>query len=114
MVNRTTFGFILAVLVSAGTAFSQTTPGTSDAVVNETELLSYEGQLVSLVELAGRPDVDTEQFQQLIPIHSGERLSRERILEAVNALRSTQQFKDVQLTSGPESNGVRVTFILQP
>src|SRR5262245_35430219 len=111
MVNRTMPGFILAVLLSAGATFSQTTPGTSDAMVNETELLSYEGQLVSTVELAGRPDVDTEQFQQLIPIHSGERLSRERILEAVNALRSTHQFKDVQLELRPESDGVRVTFI---
>jgi outer membrane protein insertion porin family len=116
MVTRTLPGFILAVLVlvSAGAAFSQTTPGTSDAGVNETELLSYEGQQVSVVELAGRPDLDTEQLQQLIPIHSGDRLSRERILEAVNALRSTHQFKDVQLELRPGLNGVRVTFILQP
>jgi len=114
MVNRTLPGFILAVLMSAGAAFSQTNPGTSDAIVNETELLSYEGQLVSLVELAGRPDLDTEQFRQLIPIHAGDRLSRERVLQAVNALRSTHQFKDVQLELRPESNGVRVTFILQP
>ena len=114
MVNRTLPGFILAVLLSAGTAFSQTTPGTLDAGVNESELLSYEGQQISVVELAGRPDVDTEQFLQLIPIHSGEQLSRERILEAVNALRNTHQFKEVQLKLRPESNGVRVTFILQP
>src|SRR5215471_7791244 len=114
MVNRTLPGLILAVLVSAGTAFSQTTPGTSDAVVNETELLSYEEQLISLVELAGRPDLDTERLQQLIPIHTGERLSRERILEAVNALRSTHQFKDVEVQLRPELNGVRVTFVLQP
>src|SRR5215471_5756875 len=111
MVNRTLPGLILAVLVSAGTAFSQTTPGTSDAVVNETELLSYEEQLISLVELAGRPDLDTERLQQLIPIHTGERLSRERILKAINALRSTHQFKDVEVQLRPELNGVRVTSV---
>jgi outer membrane protein assembly factor BamA len=114
MVNRTLPGFILAVLVSAGAAFGQSTPETSDAVVNETELLSYEGQQVSLVELAGRPDLDPKEFQRLIPIHSGEQLSRERILEAVDALRSTHQFKDVEVQLRPEFNGVRVTFVLQP
>ena len=114
MVNRTLPGFILAVLMSAGAAFSQTIPGTSAAGVNETELLSYEGQQVSLVELAGRPDLDPKEFQRLIPIHSGEQLSRERILEAVDALRSTHQFKDVEVQLRPEFNGVRVTFVLQP
>jgi outer membrane protein insertion porin family len=114
MVNRTLPGFILAVLVSAGAAFSQTNPGTSDAAVNETELLSYEGQPVSLVELAGRPDLDIDQFRQLIPIRTGERFSPERILEAIDALRNTHQFKDVQLELRPDVNGVRVTFILQP
>src|SRR5215475_9112827 len=101
MVNRTLPGFILAVLLSAGAAFSQTNPGNLDAGVNETELLSYEGQQISVVELAGRPDVDTEQFLRLIPIHSGEQLSRERFLEAVNALRNTHQFKEVQLKLRP-------------
>src|SRR5215471_19171856 len=114
MVNRTLAGFILAVLVSAGTAFSQPPPGTSDANVTETELLSYEGKRVSMVELAGRPDLDTEQFRQLIPIHSGDQFSPDRILEALDALRNTHQFKDVQLELRPDANGVRVTFILQP
>src|SRR5262245_34225368 len=114
MVNRALPSFIFAALVLAGTAFSQTTSGTSSGVVNEAELLAYEGQVVSLVELAGRPDLDTEQLQQLIPIHTGERLSRARILEAINALRSTHRFNDVQLDLRPELDGVRVTFILQP
>ena len=67
-----------------------------------------------MVELAGRPDLDTEQFRQLIPIHSGEQLSPNRILEALDALRNTHQFKDVQLELRPDAKGVRVTFILQP
>src|SRR5262249_32628251 len=102
MMHRTLPGFILAVLVSAGLAFSQNTPETSKAALNETELLAFEGQLISLVELAGRPDLDTEQLQQLIPIHSGERLSVAKILEAVDVLRSTHQFKDVQVELRPE------------
>ena len=53
MVNRTLPVFILAVLVSACAGFSQTTTGALDAGVDETELLSYEGQQISVVELAG-------------------------------------------------------------
>jgi outer membrane protein assembly factor BamA len=114
MVNRTLSAFILAVLAFAGLAFSQTKPETPNADMNEAELRSHEGQLVSLVELAGRPDLDTDRLQQLIPIHSGDRLSPQKILEAVDALRSTHQFKDVQVELRPEFDGVRVTFILQP
>src|SRR5690349_9120919 len=110
MVHRTLPGFILAALVSAGLVFGQNISETSKAVVNETALLSYEGQLVSVVELAGRPDLNTEQLQQLIPIHSGERLSPAKILEAVDVLRSTYQFKDVQVELMPEFDGIRVTF----
>lgn len=112
--NRMLPGFILAALLCADAGLSQNTPKTSSAVVSETEVASYEGQLISQVELAGRPDLNTEQLEQLIPLHSGERLSRARILEAVNALKGTQQFKDVEVELRPEFEGVRVTFILQP
>lgn len=113
MVSRALPVFILAFIFT-GAAFSQTAPETSGSVVKENDLLSYEGQVVSLVELAGRPDLDTEQFQQMIAIHAGDRFSHTRILEAIAALKSTDQFKDVQLDLRPEFEGVRVTFILQP
>src|SRR5215831_13616371 len=112
--NRMLPGFILAALVSASAAFGQDIRETASAVVNETELHSYEGQIISLVELAGRPDLNTAQLQQLVPVHSGEPLSPARIIEGVNALKSTHQFKDVEVELRPEFDGVRVTFILQP
>src|SRR5215475_9106103 len=115
MVNRALPGFIFAAtLVFAGAAFSQTTSQSSNAVLNETDLLSHEGQVVSQVDLTGRPDLDTEQYRPLIPIHPGEPLSRARILEAIDALRNTHRFDDVQVDLRPEFNGVRVVFILQP
>jgi outer membrane protein insertion porin family len=113
MVSRALSGFILA-LVLARTSCGQTTSEALNPVVNEDEFLAYEGQSVSLVELAGRPDLDTEQLRQLIPIHPGDRFSRTTILEAIAALKSTNQFKDVQLNLRPELDGVGVTFILQP
>src|SRR5215469_14024957 len=114
MANRVLPGFILATLLFAGAVFSQTNLGSSDAVLNEVDLLSHEGQVVSQVELTGRPDLDTEQYRQLIPIHPGERLSRARILEAIDTLRNTHRFDDVQVDLKPEFDGVRVAFILQP
>jgi outer membrane protein insertion porin family len=113
--NRMLPGLILAALVSAGgAALGQNTRETSSTVVDEAELHSYEGQIISRVELAGQPDLNTGQLQQLVPIHSGEPLSPSRILEGVNALKSTHQFKDVEVELRPEFDGVRVTFILQP
>src|SRR5215471_13511048 len=114
MANRVLPGLIFAILVFAGAAFSQKTHGSSDAVLNEADLLSHEGQVVSQVELTGRPDVDTAQYRHLIPIHPGEQISRARILEAIDALRNTHRFDDVQVDLKPEFDGVRVVFILQP
>jgi outer membrane protein assembly factor BamA len=114
MVNRALPGLILSVLVFAGAIFGQTAAGTPDSVAKESELLSYEGQVVSLVELAGRPDLDAERFEQLIPIHAGEAFSRTKIDEAIETLKRTGQFNDVQLVLKPELDGVRVTFVLQP
>jgi outer membrane protein assembly factor BamA len=114
MVNRALPGIIFATLVFAGAAFSQTTSRSSAAVLNESDLLSHEGQVVSQVDLTGRPDMDTERYRQLIPIHRGEPLSRDKILEAIDALRKTHRFDDVQVDLKPEFNGVRIAFILQP
>jgi outer membrane protein insertion porin family len=114
MLSRALTGFIIATLLSAGAAVSQTPPRPSDAVLNEADVLSHEGQVVSLVELTGRPDLDTELYRQLIPIHPGERLSRARIVEAIDALRNTHRFDDVQVELKPELDGVRVAFVLQP
>jgi len=101
--------------VLAGAAFSQRPSASPDAVLNEADILSYEGQVVSTVELAGRPDLDMKQYRQLIPIQPGERLSRAKILEAIAALRNTHRFDDVQVELRPEfDGGVRVAFILQP
>jgi outer membrane protein assembly factor BamA len=114
MVSRALPGFILAALVFAGTTFAQTDSGTSNSAAKEEQLLSYEGQVVSLVELAGRPDLDTQKFLQLIPVHAGERLSPARIREAISVLKHAGQFQDVQLDLRPVLDGVRVIFILQP
>ena len=88
------------------------------STLTTTELLSsYEGQTVSNVELAGRPDLKGEQFERLkslVTQGSGQPLDLERIQESIEALKNTGQFQDVELSVRPEMNGIRVTFLLKP
>ena len=77
------------------------------------ERLSYEGQKISSVELAGQPDLNVEEMMPLIAQHRGEEFSVEKIEQTIAALKATG-FKDVQLELRPEQEGVRVIFVLQP
>src|SRR5262249_2587645 len=80
-------------------------------------LSSYEGQTVSTVELAARPDIaaaSLEQLQSLVTQKPGEPFEVARINESIQALKDTRQFEDVTLEVLPELNGLRVTLVLEP
>jgi outer membrane protein assembly factor BamA len=82
--------------------------------VKRIEVLSYEGEKVSSVELAGQPDLHYDEYTPLVAPHAGDAFSAEKIDQTIAALRHTGNFKDVQLDLRPEQDGVRVMFILQP
>jgi outer membrane protein assembly factor BamA len=82
--------------------------------LQSTELLSYEGQKVSSVELAGQPDLNLSEFMPLVSQQSGEGFSAEKINQTLAAIRNTGKFAEVQLDLRPEQEGVRVIFVLQP
>lgn len=88
------------------------TPKTSTATVQI--LSSYEGQNVTAVEIAGRPDSSTAQFSSLFVQHAGEPFSREKVEQTAAALKVAGKFEEVQLQVDPEANGVRVLMILEP
>jgi outer membrane protein insertion porin family len=75
---------------------------------------SYEGQNVSNVEIAGRPDLETGKYDALIQQKAGQPFSAEKIGATVVALKKTGEFQDVILDLRPETDGVRVMFIAQP
>jgi outer membrane protein insertion porin family len=75
---------------------------------------SYEGQKVTVVEIAGQPEASTAQFATLFVQHTGEPFSREKVERTVAALKATGKFKDVQVQVEPEADGVRVLLILEP
>ncbi|HUK19695.1 MAG TPA: POTRA domain-containing protein, partial [Bryobacteraceae bacterium] len=88
------------------------TPATAPQV--QQSLSSYEGQQVSFVELAGRPDVDTKSLLPLLAQKAGEPFSQAKVDASIAALQRTGKFDKVQLDVRPEARGVRVLFVLQP
>jgi len=76
--------------------------------------VSYEGQKVSSVEIAGQPDESIRQLKHLIAQPINAPYAQEKIDETIAALKKTGQFKDVQLDVRPQSTGLQVLFVLQP
>ena len=77
-------------------------------------LYSYEGQNVTTVEIAGRPNLDTSKLLPLLQQHAGEPFSREKVDQSIVALKSAGNFDEVQLQIEPDANGVRVLLIVEP
>ena len=75
---------------------------------------SYEGQNVSSVVLAGRPDVDTAKLLPLVTQHGHEPFAEKKIDESINALKTAGKFQSVELQVAPEADGIRVLFVLHP
>ena len=103
--------WLLAVLLYAGSCWAQEIPTPSNL------LPSYEGQQVSTIELAGRPDLSKEEakrLQSLIKQKQGQPFSLDDINASIAALKSSELVKDVRLDVTPEANGIRVSFVLQP
>lgn len=100
---------VLAQTTKTGADSSPKTP-----TVTAQLLSSYEGQNVTAVEIAGRPDLATTQFSSLFLQHPGEQFSESKIDQTVAALKAAGKFDEVQLQVDPEANGVRVRMILQP
>ncbi|HWF67861.1 MAG TPA: POTRA domain-containing protein, partial [Acidobacteriaceae bacterium] len=102
------FYFVLHAVMFA----QKQVPGTSPQT--EQILASYEGQTVTSIEIAGRPDLNASQIAPLFVQKQGQPFSKEKVDQTVAALKQNGKFKDVQLQVAPEANGVRVLLVLQP
>src|SRR5205823_1747106 len=109
MLSKSIVRFSIAIIFSL-TALAQT----PRPALDPSQIASYEGQTVTSVELAGRPDLEIDGLASRIAQHSGEPFSREKAEATVRSLKSTGQFEDVQLDVRPEPEGPRVLFVLQP
>src|SRR5687767_4974510 len=104
--NLALLGLALCTTLLGGATAAQDPNQTPATAVKRTEILSYEGQPVSSVELAGRPDLNVDEFMRLVTQRSGEDFVAAKIDESLSALRRTGQFEDVQLDLRPEQEGV--------
>jgi outer membrane protein assembly factor BamA len=116
---------MLGILVLASSAilgcncFAQTDkPAAAElpktAPATERTLSSYEGQNVTSIEVAGRPDLSSGQFTSVFAQHAGEPFSQDKVDQSVEALKAAGKFQQVRLQIEPEANGVRVQMVLEP
>jgi outer membrane protein insertion porin family len=74
----------------------------------------FDGQNVSSVEVAARPEVDVQAMRKLIQQQSAKPFSTTAIRQSAAALEQTHLFSQVQVSVEPENDGLRVLFVLQP
>jgi outer membrane protein assembly factor BamA len=87
---------------------------TSNAASASQFLTSYEGQNVTSIVIAGRPDATTAQYAKFFAQRVGEPFSADKVKQTVDALKADGKFDDVQLQVEPDANGVRLLMILEP
>jgi outer membrane protein assembly factor BamA len=76
--------------------------------------ISYEGQRVASVEIAGRPDINLRVMSGLIRQPINAPYHQQEIDESIAALKNTEGVTKVEVNVTPEANGLRVLFVLQP
>jgi outer membrane protein insertion porin family len=109
--NLLCFGTHQAAAQVAQAASSQVPTATQP----EAQILSsYEGQNVTAVEVAGRPQSTTAQFASAFAQQAGQPFSNENIGRTAAALKAASKCDSVRIQVEPEANGVRVLFVLEP
>jgi outer membrane protein assembly factor BamA len=76
-------------------------------------VISYEGQRVSSVQLAGQVDGNLKQLRTLITQPVNAAFEQAKVDETVAALKKAG-VKDVEVQVSPQAEGVRVVFVLKP
>jgi outer membrane protein insertion porin family len=77
-------------------------------------LASYEGQNVSSIEFAGQPDLDPARFSPAVEQKVGEAFSEQKVERTAAAIKSAGSYEEVRIRVDPESDGVRIRFVLEP
>jgi outer membrane protein insertion porin family len=111
-------GLCISIFVASLSLRAQTTqtpgveqlPKTSPATAQI--LASYEGQNVTAIEIAGRPELKNSSFSPMFVQMVGQPFDRLKVEQTVAALKT--KFEQVQLQVLPEANGVSVLLVLEP
>ena len=98
---------------------SSTTPAPSNATKELPKtapptlqiLSSYEGQNVTSIEIAGKPDEDVSQYKSMFVQQAGQPFAKDKVDQTVAALKASGKFKEIELQVEPEANGVRILLV---
>ena len=77
-------------------------------------LPAYEGQNVVSIEVAGRPNLNTEQLLPLLVQRKDQPFSNTKVDQSIAALKNSGMTKEVELEIRPQPEGIRLIFVLQP
>lgn len=78
------------------------------------ELSAYEGQNVSAIQIAGRPDFEATSCPACFVQAVDQPFAFEKVQRTANALKAAEHCTDVQIHAQPETNGVQIIFVLEP
>ena len=76
--------------------------------------ITYEGQRVTSLEIAGRPGLDLSAVKPLIEQPVNAAYSQDKVDATVSALKKAGFSDTVDVEITPEPNGLRLLFVLQP
>jgi outer membrane protein insertion porin family len=82
--------------------------------VNLQTAISYEGQKVGSVEVAGQPDLTRRNVADLIAQPINAPYHQQQVDATIAALKKSGNYQDVKVLVTPEASGLRVLFVLEP
>jgi outer membrane protein assembly factor BamA len=77
-------------------------------------LSSYEGQTVSLVDIAGQPDLEASRFASSFAQKAGQPFVKDSVTQTAAALKTAGNFQSVRIQVTPDASGLRVLYVLEP
>jgi outer membrane protein assembly factor BamA len=77
-------------------------------------LTSYQGQTVTAVDIAGRPDLNASQFASALAQQPDQPFDQQKVRATASAIKAAAKCEDVRIEVQPEARGLRVLFVLEP
>ncbi len=104
----------VSVLASLPAKVGAQIPQDSRTPPTDQILVSYEGQTVTTVDIAGRPDLKLSQFTSELAQKPGQPFDKQQVDRTAAALKAAGNFKNVRVQVEPEAKGLRVLFVVEP
>lgn len=108
------FSLCVFLLASACAQLDAEVPQDSKTPPADQILAPYEGQTVSSIDIAGRPDLQVSQFTSDLTQQSGQPFNKQKLDSSAAALKTVGNFQNVRVQVEPEANGLRVLFVIEP